>query len=217
MNFIVKTRRGLALAAILLGALLSGCAQMATYNPAYITKPVTADADKLAGKALVYTVKADDDAVWKGNPTSFTGSATTLSIPLGVIAREIAAVVFGDTFRDGAVKANSLAAATGYRVIVQPKVSAFSYEYNGLKNAGFAITPTVILTLEVSLLDAAGKTVNQRRYDSGTVETPAYFISGAPGEEIGKATHKALFDLMTRAAKDLREVLRLRGDGPMSL
>jgi hypothetical protein len=49
------------------------------------------------------------------------------------------------------------------------------------------------------------------------VETPAYFISGAPGEEIGKATHKALFDLMTRAAKDLREVLRLRGDGPMSL
>ena len=69
----------------------------------------------------------------------------------------------------------------------------------------------------MALLDASGKTVNQRRYDSGTVETPAYFISGAPGEEIGKATHKALFDLMVRAAADLRELLRLRGDGPLSL
>jgi hypothetical protein len=217
MNVAFQTRRSLSLAAIVLGALLSGCAQMATYNPAYITRPASAEADKLAGKVLVYTVKADDDNAWLGKPTSFTGGGTTLSIPLGVIARELAAVVFGDAFRDGAVKANSLAGATDYRVIVQPKVSAFSYEYNGLKNAGFAITPTVILTLEVSLLDAGGKTVSQRRYDSGTVEMPAYFVSGAPGEEIGKAAHKALFDLMTQAAKDLREVLRLRGDGPLSL
>lgn len=134
-----------------------------------------------------------------------------------MIAREIAAVVFGDAFRDGAAKANALPAAGAYRVIIQPKVSAFSYEYNQLKNAGFAITPTAVLTLEVALLDASGKTVNQRRYDSGTVETPAYFISGAPGEEIGKATHKALIDLMLRAAADVREVLRLRGDGPLSL
>ena len=69
----------------------------------------------------------------------------------------------------------------------------------------------------MALLDASGNTVNQRRYDSGTAETPAYFTSGAPGEEIGKATHKALVDLMVRAAADLRELLRLRGDGPLSL
>lgn len=212
-----KPRPPLILASLILAGLLGGCAQTATYNAAYITPPATPDATKMAGKALVYTVKADDDKVWSGNPTSFTGGATTLAIPLGVIAREIAAVVFRDAFREGATKANALPAAGAYRVIIQPKVSAFSYEYNGLKNAGFAITPTVVLTLEVALLDANGNTVDQRRYDSGTVETPAYFISGAPGEEIGKATHKALFDLMVRAAADVREALRLRGDGPVLL
>ena len=217
MPDVLKPRFGLLFAGLILAALLGGCAQTATYNAAYITPPATPAAAKLAGKALVYTVKAADDTVWSGKPTSFTGSGTTLAIPLGVIAREIAAVVFGDAFRDGAAKANALPAAGAYRVIIQPKVSAFSYEYNQLKNAGFAITPTAVLTLEVALLDASGKTVNQRRYDSGTVETPAYFISGAPGEEIGKATHKALFDLMLRAAADVREVLRLRGDGPVSL
>ena len=100
---------------------------------------------------------------------------------------------------------------------MQPKVSAFSYEYNQLKNVGFAITPTVVLTLEVAVLDNAGKTINQRRYDSGTVEMPAYFMSGSPGEEIGKAAHKAVFDLMVVAARDVRELLRLRGEGPLSL
>lgn len=209
-------RRGALLLAVLAGV-LAGCAQTATYNAAYVTPPATPTADKLAGKALVYTVKADDDAVWTGKPTSFTGGGTTLSIPLGVIAREIAATVFGDAFREGATKAGSLTGADGYRVIVQPRVSAFSYEYNQLKNAGFAVTPTVVLTLEVALLDAGGRTVDQRRYESGTVETAAYFVSGAPGEEIGKATHKALFDLMVKAASDVKEVLRLRGGGPLSL
>lgn len=217
MTAVFKPFLGRLLAGLIVVGLLGGCAQMATYNPAYITPPATPDAAKVAGKALVYTLKSDDDTAWSGKPTSLTGGATTLSIPLGLIAREIAATVFGDSFRGGAVKANDLSSAAGYRVIVQPKVSAFSYEYNGLKSAGFAITPTVILTLDLALLDASGKTVSRRSYDSGTVETPAYFISGAPGEEIGKAAHKALFDLMVRAAQEVREVLRQRGDGPLSL
>lgn len=204
----------LTLAALLLG----GCAQMATYNAAYVASPVTPEAAKLPGKALVYTTQADDDNAWVGKPTSFTGSATTLNIPLGVIAREIAATVLGDAFRGGVVKANALpAAGAGYRVVVQPRVTAFSYEYNQLKNAGFAITPTVILTLDVAVLDAAGKTLRQQRYDSGTVEMPAYFLSGSPGEEIGKAAHKAVFDLMMRATSDLREWLRTQPEGPLSL
>ena len=201
--------RGLAWAAVVGLAMLSGCAMTANYNATFIMAPGTPQVDKLAGRALVYTVQADDDLVWSGRPTSFTGGGTTLSIPLGVIAREIAAVVFGDAFREGATKSNSLTGAAGYSVIVQPKVIAFSYEYNALKNAGFAITPTAVLTLEVSLLDPTGKLVNQRHYDSGTVETPAYIISGSPGEEISKAVHKALFELIRRAALDVRATLRL--------
>lgn len=208
---------GLRLASWVLAIALAGCAQTATYNAAYVKPTVTPAADKLAGKALVYTVKSDDDTAWMGKPTSFTGSGTTLTIPLGVIVREIAATVFGDVFRDGAVKANTFDRAADYRVVVQPRVTHFSYEYNQLKNAGFAITPTVVVSLEVSLLDVGGKPVSQRRYDSGTVEMPAYFLSGSPGEEIGKAAHKAIFDLMVRAAADVRESLRLSGGGPLSL
>jgi hypothetical protein len=199
-----------ALAAVLL---FSGCAQMATYNAAYVGTPATPAADKLPGKALVYTDKAADDTPFVGAPTSFTGGGTKLTIPLGVIAREIAATVFGDLLRDGAVQANTLAGAAGFRVVVQPRVSSFSYEYNQLKNLGFAITPTVVLTLEVRTLDANGQPLQQRRYDSGTVEMPAYFLSGAPGEEIGKAAHKAIYDLMLRAAADVRADLG-KGGGP---
>jgi hypothetical protein len=207
-------RAALAAAALLV---LAGCAQVATYNASYHPSPVTAAADKLPGKVLVLTAKADDETPWAGKPTSFTGGGTTLTIPLGVITREIAATVFGDLFRDGAVKANSLAGATGVRIAVTPKVSQFSYEYNQLKNVGFAITPTVVLTLEVSTLDSAGKPRKTRRYDSGTVEMPAYMISGAPGEEIGKAAHKAIYDLMVKAAADVREDIRIGGDPGLAL
>lgn len=197
--------------------LASGCAQMATYNASYHGSPNTQAADKLPGKVLVLTDKADDDTPFVGAPTSFTGGGTKLTIPLGVIAREIGAVVFGDLFRDGAVKANTITAASGFRVAVTPRVKAFSYEYNQLKNAGFAITPTVILTLEVTTLDNTGKALRTRNYESGTVEMPAYVISGSPGEEIGKAAHKAIYDLMVKAAADLRNDFRTSGSPALAL
>jgi hypothetical protein len=215
-SLVLVARR--ALVPVLAAALLfSGCAQMATYNAAYVGTPGTPAAEKLAGKALVYTVKADDDTSFVGAPTSFTGGGTKLTIPLGVIAREIAATVFGDLFRDGADKANALAGAAGYRVVVQPRVSSFSYEYNQLKNLGFAITPTVVLTLDVSTLDANGQLLKRRSYDSGTVEMPAYFLSGSPGEEIGKGAHKAIYDLMRRAAADIRADLGQAGAPALAL
>lgn len=214
----LSTRSRLAaLSALALAALLAGCAQTATYNAAYVSKPSYAEAERLAGRVLVYTEKADDETPYVGAPTSFTGGGTKLTIPLGLIAREIAATVFGELFREGAVKSGSLEGAAQYRVVVQPKVRQFSYEYNQAKNLGFAITPTVILTLDVSLLDGAGKPLRKRSYESGTVEMPAYMISGSPGEEIGKAAHKALSDLMARAASDLREELRQPGAPGLAL
>ena len=95
---LLSSRRGWVLTITVLAALLGGCAPIATYNAAYITPPSTPEAAKLPGKALIYTTKADDDTPWAGRPTSFTGSATTLTIPLGLITREIAATVFGDSF-----------------------------------------------------------------------------------------------------------------------
>ena len=218
MTSILSLHRTARLASALIVALMvSGCAQMATYNAAYIGTPATPTAEKLAGKVLVYTDRTDDDTPYVAAPTSFTGTATKLAIPLGVITREIAATVFGDLFQGGAAKANTLADAAAYRIVVHPRVASFSYEYNQLKNLGFAVTPTVVLTLEVRTLDAAGKLLQRRTYDSGTVEMPAYLISGSPGEEIGKGAHKAIYDLMRRAAADVRADLAKPGGPAMAL
>lgn len=193
-----------AVVALAASGVLSGCAPVATYNPAYISHAKFAEAEKLNGRILIYTEKTDDDVPYMGKPTSFTGSGTTLTIPLGMITREIAVIVFGDLFLGGAERSNSLTNLTSYRLVLKPKIINFSYEYNQLKNLGFAITPTVIATLDVSLLDGKGTASWTRSYFSGTVETDAYIVSGAPGEEIGKAAHKAIYDLMLKAVKDIR-------------
>ena len=147
----------------------SGCATTATYNAAYVSTPAMPQGDKLAGKVLIFTERIDDETLFVGAPTSFSGGGTKLTIPLGVIAREIAATVFGDLFVNGAVKANALQGATGYRAVVKPKVSSFSYAYNQLKN--------------------------RRRDRQGTA-------------------HKAVYDLMRKAASDVGEDL-LKGGSPV--
>lgn len=203
--------------ALAIAAALGACAPMATYNPAYIVPPQTPAADKVPGKALIYTLAVDDDTPFVGPPTTFTGGGTKLTIPLGVITREIAHTVFADLFTQGATKAKSIEGVRGYRVIVQPKVASFSYAYNQLQNLGFAITPSVVITLDVTLLDATGKAVQQRRYDSGKVEGKAYMVSGEPGEEIGRVAHQVLLDLMQRAARDVRDWVRTGAAGPLAL
>ena len=195
---------GCALAAVL----LAGCASTSPYNPSYLAaarRPATAQVD---GKALIVTTAQDDGYVYSGHPTSFTGGGTTLTMPLGSIVKESAVAAFADTFRGGAEFAPAINDPARYAVIVSPKLVSYTYEYNQLKNAGFAITPTAVVTVDVRLLDEKGATRWQRSYSSGPIEGPAYFINTAPGEEISKVTHKALYDVFARAAGEVaREAL----------
>lgn len=196
--------RPLVAALVAGAALVSACAQTAVYNPTLISHPRTPASDKLVGKILILTDKQDDDVPWEGPPTSFTGSGTKLSIPVGQITREVAVTVLGEMFVDGAAKANTIADAGDYRLIVKPRVEKYSYEYNQLKNAGFAVTPTAVVTLEVSVVGSDGQIRSSWIYNSGPVEMPAYIISGSPGEDIARATHKAIYELMVRAAREVR-------------
>lgn len=200
------------LARLLAGALaafvLAGCASTGTYNPAYLAAARRPAATQVDGRVLVVTSPQDDAFVYTGNPTSFTGSATTLTLPLGSIVRETAVAAFADTFKSGAEAAPAVKDVARYVVIVSPKLSSFSYEYNQLKNAGFAITPTAVVNVEVRVLDASGATRWQRTYASGPVEGPSYMLNTSPGEEINKVTHKALYDMFAKAAADVaREVV----------
>ena len=193
----------------------AGCTHIASYNPAYIPPIATSTpANKSDGRALVFTEKKDDDYSFSGHPTSFTGSATTLQIALGLITREIAVSVFGKNFSEGAEQSNTLERSPGYRVIVQPKVTNFSFEYNAAKNVGFVITPTVTLSLDVAVMGGDGKSRWQRQYQSGPVESESYIMTGNPGDEVGKAAHKAIGQLLLQAAGDIREYLRTNETAP---
>jgi hypothetical protein len=188
-------------------ALLAACSHVAVYNPTYLPAAPPEARERLEGKVLVYTDSADDNYVFSGPPTSFTGGATKLSLPLGQITREVAIQVLGGYFQDGAEGSNRPENLAGYRAVVKPKVASFSYQYNQLKNLGFAITPTVVLDLDVDLVDENGKTIHSKRYSSGTVEGSAYFVSGEPGERINQLAHETMHKLMDAAAGDIKAVL----------
>ncbi len=204
----------LTISAVLLAALLAGCSHTATYNSAYLSAPPPVADDRVDGKALIYTERADDAYVFSGNPTSFTGGGTTLSEPLGQITREVAVYVFGRYFKDGADARNSLDNLSGYRVVVRPRLLGFSYEYNQLQNLGFAITPGVTLEIETQLFDQSGKSYYSKRFASGLSQGHTYFVSGEPGERINQLTHETMYKLMEQAAQDIKGVLRTNSSSP---
>lgn len=196
------------LAGALAASALVGCATTGSYNASYLAaarRPATIQTD---GRVLIVTTPQDDAYVYTGNPTSFTGRATTLTLPLGAIVREAAVAGFADTFKSGADVATTVKDPARYVVIVAPRLASFSYEYNQLKNAGFAITPTAVVNVDVRVLDAGGTTRWQRSYASGPVEGSSYMLNTSPGEEISKVAHKALYDMFAKAAADVvREVV----------
>jgi hypothetical protein len=194
--------------AVLVVVLLSGCSHTATYNSAYLSGPPPAGSDRMDGKVLIYTERADDNYVFTGNPTSFTGSGTTLSEPLGQITREVAVYVYGRHFKDGADSSNKPENISGYRAIVRPRILSYEYEYNQLQNLGFAITPGVKIEIDTQLLDQSGKTVFSKKYASGLSQGHTYMVSGEPGERINQLTHETMYKLMEQSVQDIKEVLR---------
>lgn len=201
--------------AVLAVLAVAGCSSTSSYNPSYLAAARRPAAVMSDGKVLLVTTPQDDAYVYTGNPTSFTGSATTLTIPLGSIVRETAVAAFTDTFKGGVDVAAQVTDPSRYVVIVAPKLVSYSYEYNQLKNVGFAITPTAVVSVDVRVLDAKGATRWQRTYASGPVEGPAYMLNTSPGEEISKVTHKALYDLFSKAATEVvREVLAVPSGAP---
>ncbi len=187
-------------------AILTGCAQVATYNPSYTGETLSVQ-KQLPGKALIYLNKEDAEYSYKGNPTSLTGAATTLTVPLGEITYRIAKDVFGNLFEKGADHATNLNQVEDYEIVVEPKSVNYSYAYNQLKNVGFAITPQVNMTLNVKAVTASGETLMDKDYQSGVVDGKSYMISGSPGDKVGQATHEAVTQLMNAAAQDIYNLL----------
>jgi hypothetical protein len=183
---------------------ISGCASSIAYRADYVPdREVLAD-ETIAGRVLVYTTRADDERLITAGATSFTGGGAKLTTPVGMMTREIAVKVFSKVATDGAVAASELIDAGRYALVVRPENKDFKHGFPQLKNLGFAITPEVQVEMRVSILDASGKTVFEKDYASGVVEGKSYMMSGKPNERINKLAHETIYDLMRRAAADVR-------------
>jgi hypothetical protein len=189
-----------------------GCATSIAYRADYVPDRAVSDADRIAGRVLVYTTKADDERLASAGATSFTGSGANLTTPIGMMTREIAVKVFSRYATDGAAASNDLADAARFSIVLRPETRDFKYGFPQLKNLGFAITPQVEMTLRMQLIDASGRTEFEQTYSSGVVEGKSYMLSGSPYERINKLAHQTLYDLMVRAAADVR--LHLTASSP---
>jgi 6-phosphogluconolactonase (cycloisomerase 2 family) len=59
------------------------------------------------------------------------------------------------------------------------------------------------MTLRITLLDASGRVLLEKDYDSGTVSGSRHMISGKLVERTNKLAHEVMYDLMRRAAADV--------------
>jgi hypothetical protein len=178
---------------------VSGCAYNVAYNPSYL--PPAPSVTKSEGKVLIMMTAEQEQWVYSDHPTSFTGSGTTLTIPIGSITKQVALSVFEKYFQQVGAGENMQQAAD-YQLVVNPVVQHFEYAYNQLKNLGFAITPEVQIDLHVTVYNSGGKELLSRTYSSGEKEGSSYMISGSPDERINKMVHETLYELMMQAAQD---------------
>lgn len=195
-----RFQRNIALPAVLW--LVSGCAYQAGYNPTYLPEeePEYISADEV----LLVMPDEEEDFVYSGSPSSFTGGGTTLTIPLGVILKEVSEEILEDRFSGKVGFASEFTAGEGYRLALAPTIRRFDYKYNQLKNLGFAITPEVELDVGVKIFDASGQVIFQQLYESGRVSGDTYFLSGSPSEKINQVIHRTLYDLLERSFADAR-------------
>jgi len=185
--------------------LASGCAFQTGYNPTYLPdeEPEYLSADEV----LLVMPREAEDFVYAGSPSSLTGGATNLTVPLGFILKQVAEEILEDRFSGGTDFDNEFRAESGYLIALQPSIKRFDYRYNQLKNLGFAITPQVEIDLQVEILDESGETIFDNVYESGRVSGKSYMISGSPAEKVNQITHKVIYDLLKQSFEDARPII----------
>jgi len=191
---------------------LAGCASSIAYRADYVPATAVNVEEKIAGRVLIYTTRADDERLVTSGATSFTGSGAKLTTPIGMMTREIAYKVFSEAAAEGASLSNEIAGTERYSVVVRPEARDFRYGFPQLKNLGFAITPEVEVNLRVSVLDGSGKPLLEKDYASGVVEGKSYMLSGKPNERINQLAHTTIHALLLQAAADVRTFQRSRAE-----
>jgi hypothetical protein len=173
------------------------------YDPKAFASWRIAQDQKVEGRVLILTTAEDDAFIYSGAPKgTWVGSATTLTLPLGVITREAAARVLGGLFVGGAVTSNDGSQLAGYGIVVTPRLADFGYEI------GLFSRSHLEASVRVTVRDAEGKAAFEKIYASGRFEVtdPSDFKQRV----IAHAAHVVIQTLMLRAAADVKAHLEGR-------
>jgi hypothetical protein len=190
--------------AVVLGTLfLCGCAASMAYRADDVPDRPIAASDRVMGRVLIYTTRTDDERLITAGSTSFTGAGLKLTTPVGIMVREIALKVFSKAASDGADESDNFANASRYAIVIRPQIENFEYGFPHPKKLGIEITPEVSMTLRITLLDATGRVMLEKDYDSGVVSGDRHVVSGKVVERTNKLAHEVMYDLMRRAAADV--------------
>ncbi len=171
------------LTAVFLLFLITSCTTSLAYNPAFEGTLASIPGAQLNGRGVILTTEVDDNYVFVGNPTSFTGGGTGISIPLGLITKEIAQHAFERMFSEGVVQTRNLDSISSYEIVITPRVTNFSYAYNQLKNAGFLVTPQVDISISVDIFDSEKNNIRSNIFTSGTKEVILTLLVEIPRSE----------------------------------
>jgi hypothetical protein len=183
---------------------LAACAATTTYRPDYVNAALAPQGEQIAGKVLIYMPASDEQYILTSSASTFTGSGAKLSVPVGLMTREIARTVYGGAFTEGAEFRNEIGDCSGFRAVIQPRVADFKYFYHQLENAGFAVTPGVQLTFDLNLLDAQGTMSAHKTYARPEQKAGSYFADLDPEERISRLAHEELARAMTGSLDDLK-------------
>lgn len=187
----------------LMAASLAACASTIAPRPELVAAGI---AQPIAqGKATLVMSKDMANQTLSPHPTSFTGSATTINIPMGQIVRGVGEKVLGAGFSGGVATAESAAPGT-YAVNVD--VSNFSYAYDQASNLGFAITPKVTLQMTADVKTPDGKSLVHKTYSKADVTPGKYGLSAQPAEKINEGLHMALGEMFRDLIDDIGVALK---------
>ncbi|HEY7888642.1 MAG TPA: hypothetical protein VIC29_10485 [Steroidobacteraceae bacterium] len=188
-------------AAVLAMLFLGGCAASIAYRPAYVPAGPTSPVDRVKGRVLVFTTLADDNRSITPGATSLT--AFKMNVQAGVMAREIALTVFSRV-ADGADESHDLANAARYTIVLRPQIENIDYGFTHPKHLGIEVTPQVRVVMRITLLDPIGRVLLEKDYDSGPASQGRSIVSQKLVGRTALLLHEAIYNLMLRAAGDIR-------------
>ena len=195
-----RTARAMKFVMVVTYLAIAGCSYQSAYNPTYVPDE---EPDFLSHQqALLWISNEQANYVYDEKPSTFVGSGTSLSIPLGVILSNVAAEVLRDRFAGGVRLTDKQTPEPRCCLTLAPSIRLMEYE----QHLGY--TASIELELHVEFIDKSGHSFFTHTYTSGVVETPKYARwSQESADAVSALVHRTIYELLETAFDDAQQLI----------